>query len=138
MDGETGIHQVAVDLSDNADAGFYAAGHDYFVELHNATIDSQTVNAWLGCFSIQNRYGSLLGPGGVSGTVTVTDQNTGLPLAGARVWVTTDAAGTNVVAGSLTTDSSGQVTFSLPAGTYYVWVQDAGYNGTNPTTWVVS
>ena len=55
-DGITGVHLLTIDLADNTDAGFYAAGHDYQVLLVAATIDGQTVNAWLGAFSIQNRY----------------------------------------------------------------------------------
>ena len=39
----------------------------------------------------------------------------------------TDAAGTNIVAGALVTNSMGTVTVLLDAGTYYVWVQKDGY-----------
>lgn len=56
FDGLTGLHHVAIDLSDNADAGFYAAGHDYMVVIQGAGIDGKTVNAVIGEFSIQNRY----------------------------------------------------------------------------------
>jgi hypothetical protein len=55
FDGLTGVHQVSIDLSDNADAGFYATGSEYFVVLVGATIDSQTVNAVLAQFSIEKR-----------------------------------------------------------------------------------
>lgn len=58
FDAITGVHWVTIDLTDNTDAGFYAAGHDYTVVLVGAVIDSQTVNVALGTFSIQNRYGS--------------------------------------------------------------------------------
>lgn len=58
FDGLTGVHHVNVDLSDNDDPGFYAAGHDYFVVLVGAVIDGKTVNAVLAHFSIQNRYTS--------------------------------------------------------------------------------
>jgi hypothetical protein len=55
FDGRTGIHLCAIDLSDNTDAGFYAAGHDYAVMVAGAVIDGQTVNAVLAHFSIANR-----------------------------------------------------------------------------------
>lgn len=57
FDSLTGVHHVAIDLSDNTDAGFYAAGHDYLVVIQGAGIDGKTVNAAIGAFSIQNRYG---------------------------------------------------------------------------------
>ena len=66
-DGITGTHLVTIGTS--ADA-FYATGSDYQVELQAATIDSQTVNAWLGSFSIQNRF--MRGTDGAS-TLIATD-----------------------------------------------------------------
>jgi hypothetical protein len=55
FDTLTGVHHCRIDLSDNTDAGFYAAGSDYDVVLAGATIDGQTVNAVLAHFSIANR-----------------------------------------------------------------------------------
>jgi hypothetical protein len=55
FDTLTGVHQVSIDLSDNTDAGFYAAGSEYFVVLVGATIDGQTVNAVLAQFSIEKK-----------------------------------------------------------------------------------
>jgi hypothetical protein len=55
FDALTGVHQVVIDLSDDSDAGFYAAGSEYFVVLVGATIDSQTVNAVLAQFSIEKK-----------------------------------------------------------------------------------
>jgi hypothetical protein len=46
FDSITGVHLVNIDLSDNTDAGFYAAGHNYHVMLVAATIDGKTVNSW--------------------------------------------------------------------------------------------
>ena len=81
--------------------------------------------------------GGTIGPGSIAYTVTVTD-DVPLPLAGALCWVSTDEDGANVIAGTLYTNAFGLVTFMLNAGTYYLWVSDAGYNGTNPTVIVVS
>lgn len=55
FDSLTGLHHLRVDTSDNTDAGFYAAGNDYFVILQGAVIDTKTVNACLAQFSIANR-----------------------------------------------------------------------------------
>jgi hypothetical protein len=56
FDSVTGTHLVSIDTSDNTDVGFYVAGHDYHVMLVGAVIDGETVNAWLGSFSIENRF----------------------------------------------------------------------------------
>lgn len=44
FDGITGIHGFSVDLSDNTDAGFYAAGGVYWLVVASITADSQSVN----------------------------------------------------------------------------------------------
>ncbi len=77
------------------------------------------------------------GGGAITYTVTVTDAMAN-PLDGAQVWITTDEAGANVVAGSLPTDALGEVTFHLDAGGYYLWVIHSGYNRDNPTAITVS
>lgn len=56
FDTLTGHHLVSLDLSDNTDAGFYAAGSEYHVVLVGAVVDTKTVNKTIGSFSIQNRY----------------------------------------------------------------------------------
>lgn len=56
FDGITGVHLLVVDLSDNTDAGFYAAGHDYFVVTVGEDLDGSEVNAAVGHFSIENRF----------------------------------------------------------------------------------
>lgn len=56
FDGITGNHMIVIDTSDNTVAGFWAIGHDYFVRVEGATVDGQTVNAFIAMFSIQNRY----------------------------------------------------------------------------------
>jgi hypothetical protein len=75
--------------------------------------------------------GGAGGSGSIEWDVTVNTSG-GSPISGVQVWVTTDAAGDDVVAGTLTTDNFGVVTFMLDAGTYYVWQQLGGYNFTNP------
>lgn len=80
---------------------------------------------------------ATLGAGGISYTYTLTRAGSGTPIDDAAIWVTTDSAGTNVVA-SGRTNASGQVTFMLDAATYYVWRRKAGWNFTNPQEVVVS
>jgi len=77
------------------------------------------------------------GSGSISYTITVCDTLSN-PLDGVAVWITTDSAGVNVVAGTSFTDALGNVTFMLDAGSYYGWQQRAGYNFTNPTSFTVS
>ncbi len=77
------------------------------------------------------------GAGSETVVVTVTDALSN-PIDGAEVYVTTDAAGTNTIAGTLTTNASGQVTFYLDVGTYYVWLKKSGYNFTNPNELTVT
>jgi hypothetical protein len=52
FDSITGNHMVHIDLSDNSDAGFYAAGSRYQVRLEGITVDGATLNVWIGTFSI--------------------------------------------------------------------------------------
>lgn len=70
FDSLTGVHHYNIDLSDNTDSGFYAAGNDYFVVLSAATIDGKTINAVIGCFSIENRNikANVTQFGGTNGT----------------------------------------------------------------------
>jgi len=52
FDSITGNHMVAIDLSDNSDAGYYANGSQYAVRMEGTTVDGATINAWIGSFSI--------------------------------------------------------------------------------------
>lgn len=53
FDSITGNHLITVDTS--ADAA-YSTGSDYLVRVEGTTVDGATVNAWVGCFSIENRF----------------------------------------------------------------------------------
>lgn len=75
------------------------------------------------------------GAGSISTTITVNDGIN--PIDGVDVWISTDSAGTNVVARG-STGALGTVTFWLDAGTYYAWKQLAGYDFTNPQSFTVS
>lgn len=76
------------------------------------------------------------GAGAITWTYTLTDSTTGLPIADADVWVTTDLAGLNIIAAGKS-DQAGVTTFYLDAGTVYAWRSKSGYSFTNPHTEVV-
>ena len=78
-----------------------------------------------------------IGTGTLICTWTQKDDE-GNPMDNVQVWITTDEAGSNVIAGSLITDANGEATFMLDAGSYYVWREKGGFNFTNPQTWTVS
>lgn len=59
FDSNTGLQMVAIDTSDNTDAGFYAAGHEYSVAVADITVDAQTLRFWLGTASIERSGGAL-------------------------------------------------------------------------------
>ncbi len=86
LDSITGIQGISIDLSNNSDAGFYAAGSQYFVVVSSVTVDGQTVNFVAGWFEIRSTTRGLGG--------------TALPDA---------AAG---AAGGLPTDSTGKTSFN--------------------------
>lgn len=83
---------------------------------------------------------SAAGNGAIAWVYNVTDGIN--PLADVDVWVTTDIAGSNLIA-SGKTDVLGNVTMYLDdvsggtGTTYYFWCQKPGYNFTNPDAEVV-
>jgi hypothetical protein len=52
IDSHVGVNGISIDLGDNTDAGFYAAGSFYNVIVGPVTIDGQTVNIHLATFRI--------------------------------------------------------------------------------------
>ena len=54
FDTITGNHLISIDLSDNTDAGFYSEGSKYHVRVEGITVDTQTINAWIAAFEIEN------------------------------------------------------------------------------------
>ena len=43
FDGVTGLHGFSIDTSDNSDAGFWADGNQYWININAITVDGQTV-----------------------------------------------------------------------------------------------
>jgi hypothetical protein len=95
FDSLTGLGLVVVDLSDNTDAGFYAAGNDYFIVLDGVVIDGVTVNSCIGFFSIENRYsagGGGLDAAGVRAAIGLASANLDTQLAAIDDSVDTEVA----------------------------------------------
>lgn len=78
------------------------------------------------------------GSGSITHTHTVYMPDGTTPLSGAEVWISTDEAGTNVVAGTSVTDDFGNVTFLLDPGTYYRWIDHPGFQFANPAEFEVA
>ncbi len=53
FDGITGNHVATIDTSAHAD---YSTGSEYMVRMEGTTVDGGTINAWIGSFSIENRF----------------------------------------------------------------------------------
>jgi hypothetical protein len=78
------------------------------------------------------------GSGSEEFTVTCQDGD-GNPLDGVAVWISTDEAGGNVVAGVKYTSATGKTVFKIDAGTYWVHRQLSGYDfDPNPAQATVS
>jgi hypothetical protein len=109
------------------------------VLFHDAAGD-EWQDLYVEIFTDTQQTGDLCASG--AGTTAVTYTLTSSvapnpPIADADIWVTTDVAGTNIIA-SGQTDAAGQVTFYLDSGsTVYIWRQKSGWDFTNPDTEVV-
>jgi hypothetical protein len=79
---------------------------------------------------------STTGLGAIAHTITV--EVDAVAISGAEVWITSDEAGNNIVAGTVTTNAQGNANFWLDAGDYYVFIRASGQNFTNPTAISVS
>jgi len=81
FDTVTGLHLLAIDLSDNTDAGFWAAGSNYHVTIQpDETVDGQTVVEVLAQFTIETDTQKALrtfnSAAFITDTVTTTTSNT--------------------------------------------------------------
>jgi hypothetical protein len=123
---------IITDLDDIKGTAF-VKDTDSLTDLAHTGADGDTLET----LSDQLDDVTTLGSGAITFTYTLTSSVDSSPVASATVWVTTDQAGTNVVA-SGTTDTNGAVTFYLDAGTYYIWREKAGWNFTNPDTETVA
>ncbi len=125
LDGATGFHGVSIDLSDDADSGFFARGNDYLVLINAVTVDGQTVILASSSFSLENRAGKN-GVGDFAVTLTIRTTG-GTPISGISVWVNSSNTRSASVAGTKVTDTNGQVVFNLEYTTYYLFCNLSGY-----------
>jgi hypothetical protein len=75
--------------------------------------------------------------GGSLFTYTVTNY-VGAPVSGVAVWITNDAAGLEVAAGTFYSDVNGNIECTLPPGDFYLWRRHPGWNFRNPKAITVS
>jgi hypothetical protein len=114
--------------------GLSAANLDTQLSTIDANVDAILVNTGT---TIPALINAGAGAGTILHTYTITDSGDGSPIDGVEVWVSTDAAGVNVVASGYT-NSSGVFSVMLDAGTYYFWRKRSGYNFVNPDQETVS
>jgi len=90
-------------------------------------------------FPIQRLKSTVgVGSGSQEVVITITDAD-GDPVPEARVYIASDEAGTDVVAGAVMTDKDGATpTLNLDAGTYYRFAEKNGFTFSNPEKITVS
>ena len=129
--------------------GYYARQYaDADLQVYDYVVEGEYTGATV--MDVDHVYGATDYPfatyfpaGSVEFTYTVTASDTGLPIDGVEVWVSTDVAGSNIVwsgntdALGVARDVNNDKPF-LDAGTYYFWSQKAGYSFANPDTENVS
>lgn len=109
------------------------------VGLASPDLDSQLSDLASQLSSVQadvTALSAIGGDGAVSQDILTTVD--GDPADGVEVWITSDEAGANIVAGPLASNALGITTFMLDAGTYFVWKQRSGINFTNPKTLIIT
>lgn len=77
-----------------------------------------------------------LGVGSVAWLYQLVEPDMVTPIPYALVQISTDIAGTVMIAGGYT-DANGEIVFNLDPGTYYLWAFKVGYSFSNPDTEVV-
>jgi len=152
FDGITGNHLITVDSSAHAD---YSTGSDYMVRIEGTTVDGATINAWVGSFSIENRFmrgtdsallaASINLTGGAVDTVTaVTNQVTANVTAisgdttAADVFEAWLSSFTHVTcaSGSTTTAVLPSATYGNLKGALFVVISGTDMESTTIATWV--
>ena len=121
-----GVYKCIVDKTEFSQTGLY------LFEITTNSLDVKTIR---GSFYREPfAYFGLSGIGGAGAKEVAIEVNdtTDRPLEGVEVWITTDFNGDHVVAGTLITDTTGIVTFTLDPGQYYLWRQHSSVNFPNP------
>lgn len=139
----SGDYVIELDSADTSAVGDIAdnSSQDRVARLEFTYSDGDTTRKGIEQFSFKVEKMKTtvgVGTGSVEVTLTVTDSSSN-PVAEATVYVTTDIAGQNIVAGPCLTNVSGVTpTLNLDAGAYYSWSEHADYTFTNPQTFTVA
>lgn len=121
FNSKTGLHMLAIDLSDNTDPSFYVVGGQYQLGLYpDETVDSLAVSAWVATFEIGPRVASeseisILAPYGAAFTLNYAlnlANGNGLAVAAAHAsgdtkWMKDEGAEANTTNG-FTDEGQGQ------------------------------
>jgi len=134
---QTQSYEIEFDTNTPQTGDTYAAMNTLSGSISSILEDTGTTIPALIAAGAGGAGGSGGGSGAISFVYTLTDADAGTPIDGAEVWVTTDAAGLNVIASGIT-DAYGVARFMLDAGAVYLWRKKSGYNFTNPDTQTVS
>jgi len=125
------------DMRGTDGANTVAPGNSDISEIKNKTDQLRfTVGNQVDSNALSGSGGTPVGPGGVSTELVM--KSAGQPVDNAAVWISTDAAGTDIIAGTLYTNMNGKVSFMLDVGSYYVWASRSGVQFPNPTTLTVT
>ena len=138
-----GEYTIEMDANDTASVGDIEAGETQ-VRVARLTFtynDGDSVRTGIEEFTFKvEALAETIGVGSGSNeiTLTITDKDSN-PLAEASVWVTSDKAGQDIIAGPVLTNVNGQTpTLNLNAGTFYQWASHEAFTFTNPKSFVVS
>ena len=139
----SGNYTVELDANDTAAVGDIAENKDQIrvARLTFTYNDGDSVRTGIEEFTFKvERLKETVGTGSGSNdvTLTVADASSN-PVAEATVYVTSDLAGQEIVAGPVITNVSGVTpTLKLNVGTFYQWASHDGYSFTNPVKFTVS
>lgn len=139
----SGVYTVELDASDTAAVGDIAENKDQVrvARLKFTYNDGDSVRTGIEEFTFKvERLKETVGTGSGSNdvTLTVTDASSN-PVPEATVYVTSDLAGQEIIAGPVITNVSGVTpTLKLNVGTFYQWATHDEYSFTNPIKFTVS
>jgi len=134
-----GVYTIELDESDTAIVGNLAAGstQDRVARITYTWDDGDAPPYRTGVeeflFPVESMKTALGGGSGSSEiTITLTDSSSN-PVGGANVYLTSDLAGSTIIAGPVLTNDAGvSPTLSVEAGGVYRWASKEGFTFTNP------
>ena len=125
FDGTTGLHGFSIDLSDNTDAGFYAKGSQYWLNVNAITVDGQTVNFTYYFRIIDSDYYNL-----IDGTTEIlTSRQAGNPLK-TTIDAVTNQTSMSLAAGPTNDDAFNDLKIHIVGGTEECERKIVDYTGT--------